>query len=290
MKTAKTTIPLHRISDFAPQGVSARLYGGEDTSIDDWNVIEGFPIHRDDHYFFLMVEDGSGYLDIDFQRITLKRRELYSVTPGQLHGNINARECKGWVVLVAQEYVNQQNRDILGRNMFRVCPHSITDLEYRNFRDILSLLERNVKSSSATGNIKMIQCLTEAFVMMAVDALESTPVDANMDSRKYHLALQFKELVRENCRMEKSVQFYAGALCVSSGYLNEALKAVTGQPTTYWIQNEILLEAKRLLAATNMTVNEIAASLGYDNYSYFNRLFHEKTGTTPLRFRSEYLK
>lgn len=289
MKNSTNDIPLHHISDFAPMGVSAHLYGGEFD--DNWNDIEEFPVHRDDHYFFLIVEEGSGYLDIDFQRIIIKQRELYAVAPGQLHGNIYARCCKGWVVLVAQEFIKKQYREIIDRNMFRVRPHAVTDFEFSNLKDVLSLLERNIQSFNKISNAPLIQNITETFVMLASEALGSTyESDSNIDSSKYHLALKFKELIREHYRIEKSVQFYAEKLCITSGYLNEVLKAVTGRSTTYWLQNEILLEAKRLLVATNMSVNEISYNIGYENYSYFNRMFHSKVGMTPMQFRRAYLK
>lgn len=282
-------IPFHKILDFAPQGVLARLYGGEDRGERDmdWDVIENFPVHRDDHYFFLIVESGTGSLDIDFRRIQLRRRELYVVTPGQLHGNINARGCRGWVVLVSPDFIQRHDRDILGRNMFRVRPHSLSEDEFNSFRRVLQLLVAHSENGAEEPYFeRILHSLTDLFVSFAVKSFQLSEKDvSDPDTRLRHIACEFKELVRNHCHIEKSVQFYARALNITSGYLNEVINKITGRPTSYWIQEEILLEAKRLLMVTTMTVKEIAYHLGYDNYSYFNRMFHAKVGVTPLDFR-----
>jgi AraC-like DNA-binding protein len=55
--------------------------------------------------------------------------------------------------------------------------------------------------------------------------------------------------------------------------------------TTEVIKDRIILEAKRMLMDKKFTVNEIATRLGFDDYSYFTRLFKKHTGITPTDFR-----
>ena len=129
---------------------------------------------------------------------------------------------------------------------------------------------------------------TELFITLVARALKSSEIEAGIpDTNKRRLAYKFKELIREHFRYEKSVQFYAAKLTVTSGYLNEVLNNITGQSTTYWILEEIVLEAKRLLIVSDLTVKEIGYALGYENHTYFNRMFHKRTGMTPLQFRIE---
>lgn len=81
---------------------------------------------------------------------------------------------------------------------------------------------------------------------------------------------------------------YASALHLSLSYLNEAVKEATGFTVSYWIQHEILLEAKRLLYYSGGSVKEIAHELGYDDHAYFSRLFKRAVGKTPGAFRAQY--
>jgi len=83
---------------------------------------------------------------------------------------------------------------------------------------------------------------------------------------------------------------YAESLHITPAYLNEVVKDTTGYPVSYWIHNEIVLEAKRMLFYTEQSVKEIAHILGYVDVAYFIRLFKKRTQITPLQFRQKYPK
>jgi AraC-like DNA-binding protein len=109
-------------------------------------------------------------------------------------------------------------------------------------------------------------------------------------SRPVQLAQDFKKLLVEHVRTLKSPSAYAAKLNVSETYLNEALKKATGLSVSYWIQQEVILEAKRLLYYSQLNVKEIAHALGYEDHAYFSRLFKKAEGVTPLAFKADYRK
>ena len=74
-------------------------------------------------------------------------------------------------------------------------------------------------------------------------------------------------------------------LNVSRVYLNEAVKAVTGVSAGEFIRSHAVLSAKRMLVHTDLDINQIAEELGYDDTSYFSRMFKKETGLTPSEFR-----
>ncbi|WP_231577446.1 helix-turn-helix domain-containing protein [Sphingobacterium sp. IITKGP-BTPF85] len=76
-------------------------------------------------------------------------------------------------------------------------------------------------------------------------------------------------------------------LNISTPYLNECVKDVTGYPVSYHIQQRIILEAKRLLYHSDKSVKEIADALGFEDYPYFSRLFSKVTGMSALSFRNK---
>ena len=86
----------------------------------------------------------------------------------------------------------------------------------------------------------------------------------------------------------KSPCQYADKLNYSLSYLNESVKSVTGFPISYWIHQQIILEAKRLLYYTDMSVREIAFFLGYEDHTYFSRLFSKVAGMSPGAFRQKF--
>lgn len=82
-----------------------------------------------------------------------------------------------------------------------------------------------------------------------------------------------------------SIEFFADKLHLSPGYLTDVLKHETGKTTKEHIQLLLIEQAKYRLLNTNMTVNEVAYSLGFAYPQYFNRLFKARTGMTPMAFR-----
>ncbi len=59
---------------------------------------------------------------------------------------------------------------------------------------------------------------------------------------------------------------------------------------SYWIMQEVVLEAKRLLYYSEMNTKEIAHTLGYEDHTYFSRIFKRTANLTPLEFRRHYRK
>lgn len=83
---------------------------------------------------------------------------------------------------------------------------------------------------------------------------------------------------------------YAAELNISPVYLYEVIKLTTGQSVGDYIRNEIVIQAKRLLFYTNMSVKEIALDLGYEDWAYFTRMFTKTSQCSPTQFRKKYLK
>jgi AraC-like DNA-binding protein len=101
-----------------------------------------------------------------------------------------------------------------------------------------------------------------------------------------HVA-QFTQLVEGNFKQDRTVEYYAQKLHITSGHLNSLVKEYVGVNAKKYISNKIILEAKRLLRYTNMSIDQVAGHLRYDDTNYFVRAFKEQTGVTPLNFRKQ---
>jgi AraC family transcriptional regulator, transcriptional activator of pobA len=123
--------------------------------------------------------------------------------------------------------------------------------------------------------------------MIASKMLCSPKTHIGLSTSKYILANKFKQLVKEKFRESKQVKAYAALLNITPIYLNEVMNEITGFSASYWIQQEVLLEAKRLLYYSGMDINEIAYELGYEDAAYFSRFFKKNTGVTASGFRSQ---
>jgi AraC-like DNA-binding protein len=83
-----------------------------------------------------------------------------------------------------------------------------------------------------------------------------------------------------------SVKHLSARLNLSPGYLSDLLKKETGLNAQDYIHYFVIEQAKNTLIQTDLSVSEIAYSLGFEYPQYFSRLFKQKTGKTPLEYRS----
>ncbi|MBO9202029.1 helix-turn-helix transcriptional regulator [Niastella sp. MAH-29] len=83
-----------------------------------------------------------------------------------------------------------------------------------------------------------------------------------------------------------TVKYLAEQVHLSPSYLSDLLKKETGKNTQDHIHFYLIEAAKNMLLSTNKSVGEIAYSLGFEYPQYFNKLFKQKTGKTPIEFRS----
>ena len=104
--------------------------------------------------------------------------------------------------------------------------------------------------------------------------------------RHRDLVTRFREAIETAFREGWSLAEYASALSVSPSRLRNACLSVTEQSPLQVVLARILLEAKRQLLYTSLSVSEIAYGLGFDDPAYFTRFFSQRTGVSPRAFRS----
>jgi AraC family transcriptional activator of pobA len=85
-----------------------------------------------------------------------------------------------------------------------------------------------------------------------------------------------------------TVEKLANELNVSSSYLSDMLRSLTGQNTQQHIHEKLIERAKEILTTTNLTVSEIAYQLGFEYPQSFSKLFKSKTNLTPIEYRQSY--
>jgi AraC-like DNA-binding protein len=85
-----------------------------------------------------------------------------------------------------------------------------------------------------------------------------------------------------------TVEKLATELNVSSSYLSDMLRSLTGQNTQQHIHNKLIEKAKEILTTSDLTVSEIAYQLGFEYSQSFSKLFKLKTDMTPLKYRNSF--
>jgi len=281
-------IPLHILQDRTSSGLQIKRFNNHDSYLHEEGP-EG--AHRDDHYVFFLLEKGEGNLMIDFNEIRLLGGMLYYVLPTQIHHKIHNLGVDGWFIAVDVSLIPQDYRNVFENGLLLQRPYELSELQLQQCNSLMMLLyEKYKETDDSPFYVPVIHALLKSFLAIAAGYYnEHSGLNLKV-SRRAELAGQFKNLLTTELRSIKRPIDYAARLNVSESYLNEVLKKTTGYPVSYWIHQEVMTEAKRLLYYSQLTVKEIAHNLGYADHSYFSRLFRKLTGTSAIAFRSKYRK
>lgn len=109
-------------------------------------------------------------------------------------------------------------------------------------------------------------------------------METNTENRKQKLIIDVLGYIEENYR-DGELTRLAGVLNYDVYWLSKEIKKLTGKNYTDLVQEKRLNQAAYLLKNTAMSVTDIGLMVGYDNLSYFHRIFQKYYGTTPRKFR-----
>lgn len=119
------------------------------------------------------------------------------------------------------------------------------------------------------------------------DEMTQRNADSNKAiSRSRTLIIKFLKLVAQHFRTTREVSFYAEQLCITTTYLYKLTHKRWYLSPKELIDNQTICEIKTLLSSTDMSVKEIAATLHFEDTPYMCRYFRQRTGISPMEYRS----
>lgn len=251
--------------------------------------------HRHDFYATILFTKGSGIHEIDFQRYDVSAGSLFFMSPGQIHSWELSDDIEGYLFFCLQDfyemhYVNQKMRNFpfFGSVNF---PRKL-QLNKDELQENISLmqqLQKEYQSQNVMKNGLMLSLLSQIFILSTRQFSRDFDNLASSASLSYFKHYQeFETLVEQYFTTEKSIAFYASLLNITSKHLNRITQTVVQKTATDVITERVILEAKRMLMYLDESLVEIAFRLGYEEYSYFVRVFRKTSGMTPTQFIKMY--
>ena len=157
------------------------------------------------------------------------------------------------------------------------------------FFNICEWIEKELKNTNDTFTKDIIKNCVHNFLLLAERKKRQQGFKAFKKSADLDYTLLFKDLLEQNFAQIKNVSQYADKMAISEKRLNQALAKILGKTPKKMIDERILLEAKRLLAYTNLSIKEIAYKLEFDEPTNFIKYFRKHTQKSPTEFREKYL-
>ena len=296
-----STLPQHKSSLLAASGVCLQrinVAGNEHSPVTY--------AHQDDYYIFGLVEGGTGCGIIDFKEQRFAAGDMFLIQPGQVHRFLNAESAEGWLLIADSSFVGGAEKCIFDNFSLFASSFRIDARRRNELQQIAALLagrtggitERQMVEKAAEINIgeaerqetaaekATMRRMVETFIGIVAEAVEAAGMQQTRHNQRHvSLVVSFRRLLAEHLAANRQPSHYASLLNISAVYLNEVVKSVTGMNATSFIKNEVVLRAKRQLVHTDLSIKEIADSLGIDDHAYFSRMFTQATGVSPTLFR-----
>ncbi|MES2830121.1 MAG: helix-turn-helix transcriptional regulator [Bacteroidota bacterium] len=244
--------------------------------------------HRHDHYCCFLVEDGYIDFNVDFKPVKIQKYNLLISYPGQVHQVGTDQECKGRALIFDAKLVDENAKMVIEDSLTKVALLTLDEEGFDWFTKIFDLIYAAIYADHKVSlHAQLIRSLLDSFLHQAAICYQLQEHTRMQDhpSRMIDITKRFRKLVQTNYKTIKKPSVYAEQMNFSVSYLNDTVKAVTGFSLTYFIQQEVICEAQRLLYYSELSIREIAYSLGYDDDKYFIRLFGKVTGSSPSIFR-----
>ncbi len=248
--------------------------------------------HRHGFYTMLWIKQGRGVHHIDFRDYMIESNTVHFIRPGQVHQFVPESRPMGVAVLFTDDFLNLYG---ISRNffinlyLFEDCNENtpvtldkegislFEELSYTMFKELEDPDTYSYEVIGANLKLLLICC-------QRVKIKDATINDQNVGNS---LVRDFKLAVEEKFYKLHKVSDYAEELYVTANHMNQVIKSALGITAKEYIQNRIILEAKREAQFTGVSGKEIAFHLGFEDPAHFSKFFRNCTGQSFSSFRDQ---
>ncbi|UEG53055.1 helix-turn-helix transcriptional regulator [Mucilaginibacter daejeonensis] len=251
--------------------------------------------HKHTFYHLVLFTKGGGTHAIDFEQFTVRPYQIYFMIPGQVHSWDFEGVVDGYVINFSEQFFRSflLKPDHLEQFSFfnGTLTDAVIDLPEAIQKPVIALFEQLVYESEANERMGLDMVRTLMLqVFILIGRLAPSQQARQVSPYNYTLLRNFHKLIDSHYQTLRLPKEYAELLYITPNHLNALCKDMLGLSAGEVIRNRIILEAKRLLINLELSIAEIAASLGFEDNSYFTKFFKKQTALTPEDFRKRTLK
>ncbi|TDK54015.1 helix-turn-helix domain-containing protein [Pseudomonas moraviensis] len=233
----------------------------------------------------LFVFKGQAVLEIEGQRTQLETPAIQVLPPLSVHGFRFSEDVEGFIVTLATPLIKHLQAQ-LGDSVHALARAENypagKDGDYLN--SLFSALQAEYNGHQPAREMLMHSLVSVIMVWVSRQAIVRHKASQRPQRQREYLN-GFIQLVEETYRQHVKVEDLAHRLGISVSHLNGTCRELAGQPALQIMHERQLLEAKRLLTYTSMTIYEMSELLGFSDPTNFTRLFRRRVGISPKAFR-----
>lgn len=247
--------------------------------------------HRPDFYLILYITQGSGTHHIDFRPYRFSENSILFISKGQVHAFEVAPDRDGYLILFTEAFLtkNLVHADILSISRlynYHLYPPVIDpdDATEQNFGHIIHEMHAEYNSFEIFAKEELLRLTLKQLLLKAHRKRHaSIPEEKNSEWMLKFGA--FRNLLERHITETRNANDFADKMGVSYKHLNEICKSISGKTAKKFIDNYLVLEIKRQLATSDISVKELTYKSGFDEPTNFVKFFKKHTHYSPSQFK-----
>ena len=242
------------------------------------------------NFVISLCHKGSCKADFDMLPIEFKQHDIAVMLPDHIIGHGECSEdYSTTMIVIDREFFDQlTNREAFsGYLKYKNHPnYHLNEEQYSQINTILATL-RLVIEIDHPKRIESLANLLDILFYALTDYRGEESLDKN-ENRNTFLFNSFYDLLIENYQQHHEIAWYSEKLCLTPKYFSGVIRQITGKSAAQWINEVLVLHAKRLLyTRRDMNVQQIAYELGFKGNANFCRFFKDQTGLRPSEYRKQ---
>ncbi|WP_107057808.1 helix-turn-helix domain-containing protein [Streptomyces sp. NRRL S-146] len=246
-------------------------------------------VHRIDFHVVMLFGAGPVRHMVDFTEYEAMAGDLLWIRPGQVHRFSRSSEYRGTVLTMQPGFLPRSTVEATGLYRYDLPPLLRPDAaQLAGLEAALAQLLREYEDTATLPlslHTAVLRHTLTAFLLRLAHLAASTA--QALRQRSDSTFTLFRDAVERDFATNHSVSAYADALGYSRRTLVRAVRAATGETPKAFIDKRVVLEAKRLLAHTELPIGRVGVAVGFPDAANFSKFFHQHTDQTPAAFRAE---
>ncbi|MCX6231090.1 MAG: helix-turn-helix transcriptional regulator [Bacteroidetes bacterium] len=248
--------------------------------------------HRHNFYTVIWSHTATGRHIIDFKEYAIEPQTLFFVNPDQVHQIITDPKPTGYVILFTTEFLEKnsiRSDFITNLKLFQKFDETAALSVSNKMKERLSLFTSQMLTAFESKDEFAMESIGAYLKLFLIECNGHCSLHANTNTQSVEvektLVKSFKALVENNHFQWHQVKDYADKLNVTPNYLNEVIKSAINISAKDFIQNRLVIEAKRMVVFTDKSSKEIGYDLGFDDPSHFSKFIKSQSGQTLQDFK-----
>lgn len=247
--------------------------------------------HRVEFHNIIYFTKGSGTHYVDFQPYKYYPGSILFVSKGQVHAFKLNTDCKGYITLFTEDFLSKNliHSDIL--SLYRLYNYHLhnpiihqKEISSKNIYNTIFEMYEEYNSKDDFAKEETLRLLLK-LLLLRIERIKQTLTPKFKNSEWISNFNSFKSLVERNFTETRNAKDYAGMMNISYKHLNEICKSITGNSAKKFIDIFVILEIKRSLAISDLSVNALTYDLGFDEPTNLIKFFKKHTQQSPTRFK-----